>query len=377
MGRMLWLLLLCLGLVSASALGRSDVQRVLTVPCKGTVGEQITAAGLADAFRRAGRQKVERVILEVDSPGGYVYEADALIAVLRDHSEAFDVVAVVDGEALSAATVLLAGADAWFVTAGSNVGAAVAFAEDRSTGSVDVDAKFNGVWSSSLAGLADENGWSGDLFRAMVERGVTLYAGWAVDAETPVFSRTWPEGMDRVKRIDTEDTVLALNAGELVDLGLARVLDDTSLDGVAEAMDWGDVRTAGRYGVTSMTRAGRERERITEAIGGLHEELEWHMQRGREHDPRVQRLYFDRDTMMLTPASQRLWAQKARESIGHWTAAERVLGQMAKLDQRAERAGALHLRVDRESADGLFQVVSENAAYLRANQRRTHYQLDP
>lgn len=374
-GRILGVVFVVLGAVVAR--GQVDAERVLTIPCKGTVGEEITATGLGDVLRQAGRQGVGKVILEIDSPGGYVYEAEALIDVLREHDEALTIVAIVDGEALSAATVFLAAADAWFVTPGANVGAAVAFARDTSTGSVEVDAKFNSVWSSRLAGLADEHGWSGDLFRAMVEQGVTLYAGFKDDGSEPVFSRTWPEGMDRVKRIDTEDTVLALNASELVELRLARVLDDTGLDSVAEAMGWGGVRTAGNYGVRLTMRAAKERARVAEQIGELREKLDWHILQAQQSDPRGQRLYFDRDTMILTSASQRLWSQKAEESYGHWSAAERLLSQLARLDKRAEKAGAEHLRVDHESADRLYRMVSENAAYMRANARRTHYALDP
>ena len=376
----IWGLAWALGLSGFASVvtAQVDAERVLTVPCVGSVGEEITAEGLRDALRRAERQKVSKVILEVDSPGGYVYEANALIEVLRENDEAFEIVTVVTGDALSAATVFLAAADRWVVTPGANIGAATAFSEDSSTGSVDVDAKFNSVWASSLAGLAMENDWSGDLFRAMVERGVTLYAGWTGAEGTPaVFSRNWPEDMDRVKRIDTDETVLALHSADLVELGLATVVDDPGLDEIAKLMDWGAVRTAGRYGITSMARAAKTRAALASDMAELREQLEYHTQQAAQTDPRGLRLYFDRDTMLLTGASQRAWSRAAEASLGHWVAAERIMTRMARLDQRIERAGALHLAVDRESADGLYKSIAENVSYLRANMRRTHYEFGP
>ncbi|MEM1184896.1 MAG: ATP-dependent Clp protease proteolytic subunit [Planctomycetota bacterium] len=356
----------------------STAPRVLTIPCKGTVGVQITAKGVGDALSRAKRQKIERVIFEIDSEGGFVYEASAIMDVLREHAETFEMVALVEGRALSAATVFLAGADAWLVTPGATIGAAVSYSQDDSTGNVDVDAKFNAAWSSSLAGLAEQSGWPGDLFRAMVERGVTLYAAFEDGAtERATFSRTWPEDKPEVKRIDTAETVLALNASELVELGLAKAIDESDLEKVATLLEWGDVRTAGRYGATVMNSAAREREKLSDQIGGLNEELTWHVEQARQTDPRGADIYYDRDTMQLTPASQRLWAQKAQVALGHWTSAERLLKKWAQLDKRAERAGALHLRVDHDMADEVYKAVAENVAFLRANMRKTHHQLEP
>jgi hypothetical protein len=373
-------------LASSGHAQRSTAERVLTIPVAGTVGMEITAKGFAEALRKAERQKVSKVVLEIDSPGGYLYEAEALLGVLEEHGEAFEIVAVVDEQALSAACVFLAGADRWLVSDSAVVGSATAFSADTSTGSVDVDAKLNAAWSAKLAARADANGWPGDLFRAMVERGVVLYAGWgdegaedeSLGERGPArFSRSWPDNAATVERLDTAETVLALNGGELAALGLGTVIEEPDLEAVARVMGWGDVRTAGTYGKTSMVRAARTRVKLHEDAQEAWKRLDWHLQRGTESDPRGLRVYFDRDTMLLTGASQRAWSQAASESLGHWNEAEELLRRLAKIDDRAEREGAQHLRVDHERADEVYRRVSENVEFLRRNLRRTHYQLDP
>ncbi len=373
-----------LGVVSGVAWGQPSVaERVLVVPAEGEVGVGITAAGVEDALSRARRQKVEKVVFVVDSPGGYLYEARAIMGVLSAETEGLEIVAVVPDRALSAATVFLAAADAWVVSPGAVVGAATAYGVDQSTGSVDVDAKLNGAWAAELAGFAARHGWPDVVFRAMVEREVTLYAGWEEEGGPVVFSRAWPDGAATVERIDSSGTVLSLSAAQMEAFDLATVVpdlgkgDEALIGAVAAVRGWGDVRAAGNYGRSSMIRAAREREKLGEEMGELWERFEREVTRAAETDPRGLRIYFDRDTMLMTGASQRAWAQAAAASLNHWSAAEGIMQRLARLDREAERAGAEHLRVDRERADEAYRRVAENVAYMRANLRRTHYQLNP
>lgn len=375
---------LVLGALSGVAWGQASVaERVLVVPAEGEVGVGITAAGVADALTRARRQKVEKVVFVVDSPGGYLYEARAIMGLLSRETEGLEIVAVVPERALSAATVLLAAADAWVVSPGAVVGAATAYGVDRSTGSVDVDAKLNGAWAAELADFAAQSGWPDVVFRAMVERDVTLYAGRTEEGGPVVFSRSWPEGAATVERIDASGSVLSLNSTQLDDFDLATVIaelgegDEALVEAVAGVRGWGEVRSAGNYGRSSMVRAAREREKLGEEMGELWERFEREVTRAAEADPRGLRVYFDRDTMLMTGASQRAWAQAAAASLNHWSAAERIMQRLARLDRDAEKSGAEHLRVDRERADEAYRRVAENIAYMRANLRRTHYQLNP
>ncbi len=373
-----------LGAGSGVALGQPALaERVLVVPVEGEVGVGITAAGVDDALTRARRQKVEKVVFLVDSPGGYLYEARAIMGLLTREAEGLEIVAVVPERALSAATVFLAAADAWVVSPGAVVGAATAYGVDSTTGSVDVDAKLNGAWAAALADFAAQSGWPGVVFRAMVERDVTLYAGRTEEGGPVVFSRSWPDGAETVERIDNDGTVLSLNSTQLEQFDLATVVadfgkgDDALVEAIARVRGWGEVRSAGSYGRSSMIRAAKEREKLEEEVRELWEHFEREVTKAAETDPRGLSIYFDRDTMLMTGASQRAWAQAAAASLNHWTAAERIMQRMARLDRDAERAGAEHLRVDRERADAAYKQVAENISYLRANLRRTHYQLNP
>ena len=138
--------------VQASKASRTNY---IVIPIEGMIGEQTNADGLEKTLRLAARKKIKHVIFAIDSPGGYIYDAVETLKVLKEYDKAMTYHAVVLEGAISAASVYVAAADNIFVRPDARVGGAVAYTNNNTTGSKDVDAKFNSIWAAEVAARAE------------------------------------------------------------------------------------------------------------------------------------------------------------------------------------------------------------------------------
>ncbi|MEL6330547.1 MAG: hypothetical protein AAFR38_12890 [Planctomycetota bacterium] len=86
--------------------------RYAEIEATGVIGEEITARAMADALGEARRRGARAVYLSVDSPGGYMYEAESLLELfLRGREERSLVVSIGPSGAAGAGLVFVAVAD--------------------------------------------------------------------------------------------------------------------------------------------------------------------------------------------------------------------------------------------------------------------------
>lgn len=150
------------------------------IPVRGEIGREVDAVAFADALREASRSGAKTIVIDIDTPGGFVDAgikmAQSLVA-LNGHPRTVARVR----NAMSAGMFVAVACDVIVMENPSTIGGAVAFSRNASTGSAEVDMKMNSLLAAQVSAIAESKGHSGDAVRAMMVSPNELWA--AVDAE--------------------------------------------------------------------------------------------------------------------------------------------------------------------------------------------------
>ncbi|NLO90089.1 MAG: nodulation protein NfeD [Clostridia bacterium] len=141
-------------------------QKVWVVPVQGTI-DRVTEVYLERVYDEAGKKGVDRVILEIDTPGGLIYSASEIRNIIKNSS--VPTTAFVKGGALSAGALIALSAENIYMAPGTIVGGA----EPR-YGGERADEKVVSHWASLLAAAAEERGRDGKIARAMADRDIEV-----------------------------------------------------------------------------------------------------------------------------------------------------------------------------------------------------------
>lgn len=139
---------------------------VYVVPISGTIDRGLTNF-VERAYEEADAQNAARVLLEINTPGGYLEEAIAIKDIIN--SAKTPTIAYVTGGAISAGALLALNAPDLVMAPGTTIGAA----EPR-LGMEKADEKVVSYWASELAGAAEKNGRDPQVARAMADADVVI-----------------------------------------------------------------------------------------------------------------------------------------------------------------------------------------------------------
>lgn len=353
------------------------------VPLKGEFGRDITADGVREALRASAAAGVEEVVFELDSNGGYLHAAEGIVQAMEEHDAKLRYHVVID-KAISASIWVVTMCDTVFVRRGATTGAAVAYSIDIKTGAAQVDQKLLSALAAKLAAKAESKGQSADVFRAMIIPEAELYS-WEEDGRVRVSSKR-PSGVKDVKHLDGPRTVLTLTAGEMVELGAARWIDDTNAVGTeVEGQKW---RSAGDFGASAMKRGAskvereekrqqqaiEEAEKLAKRLDELVPLINLAIEKANAKDPRaVQTYYYDRNTGLYTPQSQQDWRRNTRAAIAAWNDVITGLREYEKCMKQCEKLTGKR-PTSRLEMETLGRLASEKIADLKANE--TKYKPD-
>ncbi len=319
--------------------------RYLEIPIRGEFGKDVVAAGVRKALAWAKRRGIEHIVFRIDSPGGMVMTAEKIAEAMRDHEGALTYHAMVEKEALSAAIWVVFGCDTVQMLPGSSVGAAVAYLRENTTGEIEVDAKLNSALASNVAAAAERKGHDVDVVRAMMLMEAEL---WAVEkGEGVELVSEFPRGARAadVQRVDSADAVLTLTAEEAGRFGVAQMIK--SAEDLGAALEIGDFRSAGGYGLVAMRDAKAERLKHLDEIKEISERIpiavtyiETNIEEAAAANPRNEQYFVWEGTQDLTDESRRKWRQRTDEAIKAW---ERVLDGIRELARLQRRARELEI----------------------------------
>lgn len=315
----------------------------LAVPLKGKIGEEVTAPGVRDALKFARESKIEHVLLYFETPGGVVADGLAIAKVIHEKPDGVKVHAVVE-EAYSAAMWPLVECDAVWVVPSGRMGAAVAFKINPDTGSAEVDRKLIAALATRLGAVAEAHGMPSALFKAMVDMQAEV---WVLreEGKNARISGEAPEDAERKATLfDDRDSVVALDATQSVEFGLARRApgeirswDDVAIDKANPGKD------GSRFMKAAATKISRERKAANRAHESLRDSLRLmvdqtefikkEIKRAGKNDPTTIKLYRKEGSAFLTSASAQKWRDKTDECLSIWNGVVTASGDLEKAVQ--------------------------------------------
>ena len=341
-----------------------DRTHYMVIPVEGMIGVETNAYGLRNALLQARRRNVEHIIFEIDSGGGYVYDAVETLKVLKEFDDEMVFHAVVREGAISAASVYVAGADNIWMCPGSRVGGAVAYSQDNSTGATEVDAKFNSIWAAEVASRAESKGHSADAFRAMVELTAELW----LDAEGSLHASRPRSGAEQ---IDDRSTILTMRADQIIESGMGKAFSG-DLDNLGELLEiesWAELKSVGRR---MMSNAGKEREQLQERFDESIKVFRKAFEEYEQNNPRSFDDYvFYRRGLNGYAAdgnSVRKWRERCDLAVRNCDDMLAALARIAEVQKRSEKIGALHLNsLPSDIGHDVYTTISDERAWLSAN----------
>ncbi|MDY6826044.1 MAG: NfeD family protein [Bacillota bacterium] len=185
-----WLICLLCGLLACGIITveAAPSQRVVIVKIEGTI-DPGTVSYARHAFDMVRENDAPAVILELDTPGGYINSAEEIRRLMDEYDRPIH--AFVRPNAISAGAYLALAADSIYMVPGATIGAA----EPSYLGLGEVDEKSLSYWEKEMAAMAERQGRDPSIASAMVRRDLVV------------------EGLSE------EGTLLTLTAGEALNVG--------------------------------------------------------------------------------------------------------------------------------------------------------------
>jgi len=166
---LIWIAFLAVGLVLIAPVGTGDSDNglVVLIEIKGVI-DPGTVSYVAHALGEAENINSAAVIMEFDTPGGYINAAEEIRRLMDDYDR--PIYAYIRPNAISAGAYLALASDEIYMTAGSTIGAA----EPRLLGVGEVDEKTISFWESEMAGMAERRDRDPQIASAMVRRDIAI-----------------------------------------------------------------------------------------------------------------------------------------------------------------------------------------------------------
>ncbi len=194
--------------------------RYTVIPLHGEVGTEITAELLEACLDSASHADASLVILEINSPGGYVHELQRLVDVLINWQAANShiPVAVLIEEAYSAAAMLAMVVPTIYMKPGSVIGAAMVIQPDdegkfSAVGDDDDDAvgkkRVSAIWAKARA-AAEAGGYNPLLVQAMMDIDLEIWLAYDGDGHPVILPA---EAVDNGRVVDHYAATLVETGG--------------------------------------------------------------------------------------------------------------------------------------------------------------------
>ncbi len=166
---LLWLACLISGLavIMPVAGGSTGNQPVAVIEITGTI-DPGTTSYVSYALQEAQAMNAAAVIMELDTPGGFIDSAESIRRLMDEHEST--IYAFVRPKAISAGAYLALAADEIYMVPGSTIGAA----ELSVLGVAEVDQKAVDVWEKEMESMAERRDRNPEIASAMVRREIAI-----------------------------------------------------------------------------------------------------------------------------------------------------------------------------------------------------------
>jgi len=197
----------------------TKAETFLLVKVQGTIGEDFTAAKMKAAISEARTAKAAALVLSMDTPGGSVTEAEAIVNLIIENKD-LRFIALVN-KALSAGAAITLACKEIYVMETATIGAAVSYVADKSGRpmylSSDVAEKMQSAWRAVCRKAADHGGHSSLLAEGMIDKDFAITK--RTENGKVILER---DGKGEV--VKASGRILTLTAKEAVACGLAKAV---------------------------------------------------------------------------------------------------------------------------------------------------------
>jgi membrane-bound ClpP family serine protease len=214
-----------------NATGRNNVISQLYI--NGPVMSDVVMEAFVSALKEASNSGPLMILVEIDTPGGRVDQCKKMVAAISavTHTEvAAYIKGGESGGAYSAGAVLLMACDKIYMNGATSVGAATMISGNKSMKDrfgPDVGAKFDAAWRNYVAGVAEKNGYSPAIARAMVTKEIVVIEVLRKGKKVYIEPENKKKSDKKLRVICKNGDILALTAMEAVECGLATAIYDS------------------------------------------------------------------------------------------------------------------------------------------------------
>jgi ATP-dependent protease ClpP protease subunit len=246
------------------------------IPLHGEVGDTVLASALEKSLADAALRKPTVVVLDIDSPGGLVEEAQKIIKVIHHYNKQLRIVALTDKD-LSAAAILSLAVKEIYVKSTSTIGAATSFQPTNLQLPPKIEEKMQSAWRAVARNSAEEGGHEPLLAEAMIDNDIELHLESA-NGKTVV-----KEGPGE-RLLCRKGKILTLSSHEAVECGLAAGdADDVSELGAELKMPaWAECKGLGTLLADYLPKKAEVLKAQTTATMSRFQQ---HVQNAKESDP--------------------------------------------------------------------------------------------
>lgn len=246
------------------------------IPLHGEVGDTILASALEKSLADAALRKPSVVVLDIDSPGGLVEEAQKIIKVIHHYNKQLRIVALTDKD-LSAAAIFSLSVKEIYVKSTSTIGAATSYQPNNLQLPPKIEEKMQSAWRAVARNSAEEGGHDPLLAEAMIDNDVELHLD-SVNGKTVV-----KEGPGE-RLLCRKGKILTLSSHEAVECGLAAgdADDVNELGSELKMPGWTECKGLGTLLADYLPKKAEVLKNETIGIMGRFQQ---HIQEAKESDP--------------------------------------------------------------------------------------------
>ena len=317
------------------------------IPLEEVIGMHVTASYLERCLADAVKRNPSVIVLQMDSPGGFISEVDKLVDMIHLRGKKTRVVVYVQS-AISAAAITSLACDEIYFAPQAIFGAATAYQEDAFGLPEAIAEKFQSVWRARARSAAALGGHNPLLAEAMIDKSMELYIVKHEGGQISIKAGKPTKG-ERV--ITTNDKLLTMTAGEAIEAGLSSGTVG-NLDELGKKLGFeGWVECKGH----ATALAKHRKDALADCIRQMqvHKDdfsrnmrMAW---QNRPEDPNIPYRY-DESSGLYLPESIRRWRSRSRECATWLLKAESSMKRWAELTET-------------------FSELKDNADYLRRLQR--------
>jgi len=346
---------------AAPAVVKYDGPTYYVIPLHGEVGKALAADVLAKSLADAQKRKATVVVLEVDSPGGTLSEADKLIDTIRRYDDRLRIVVFVRKKAISAAAIMSLAVRNIYMNPSGIMGAATAYRVGPAGFPAEIEEKMQSIWRATARSSAETGGHNPLLAEAMIDSKLELHV---VEQSG---KKVIKEGHGS-KMVIKKGRLLTMTATEAMACGLSAgtAEDYDQLGKLLGHEKWTECTGLGRALAEHWTKTI---EKVEVDFKKLKVQFEDNMRLARENDPTRYTYQIWSHNKKFTPVSKRKWQSRSAACSQFLHKAEQSLQKCTKLAKDFPQ-------LDLADPDGLLRVQKE-IALIRTRIAKGIYRKSP